>query len=191
MSSQPPAWGNSSQPAPGVPPQGTPAPAAKKVDGDDLHTFLYIPVVIAVVLVGVGLGIALFLWISNHSSVRRIPVWLLALPGILLFVVGQKLDNVLARNFPNLVPASKRPQPVAQAGPYGATGTYDAAAPYGAAGPYGAQGTPPQAGYGQQTVYGAQGTTATGYSQGQAAYGQTPQTGTTGYGQQPPYGQAG
>lgn len=95
-------------------PPGAPAPSGLSTgtnqdDSSQVHTYLYYPGFAAAVILGLVLAFVIYFWISDHASgVSRIPIWLLALPCLVLVAIVRFGDEHLARAFPGLVPASKR-----------------------------------------------------------------------------------
>lgn len=145
-------WPGSHSQQPAAPHQqasGAPAPSDASDHTQDqkknetVHTYLYYPGFALAVILGLILAFVIYIWISNNTSAGRIPIWLLALPAILLVAAVRFGDEHLARAFPGLVPASKR----AALAPTSASG-HDGGAQAGMPPhPYGTQ--TGQSGYGQ------------------------------------------
>ena len=158
------------------------------------HSKYYVPLMILAVLVGVALGIGIYAVIAyNATSKVRIPIYLLALPTILLVALVGFIDRKVLANAPDQVRRKDQALYTQMTGVDPTTGTqvaspqptsYDASSPF-----QDASASQPQA-YGQpqagQQAYGQgqPGQTPT-YGQPQAsqqAYGQ-PHTGQQAYGQ--------
>jgi hypothetical protein len=74
-----------------------------------VHSKIYWLFIVISVILGLPGTIGIYLWISNHTTHSvRIPVFLLALPIIVLIAASNAIDSFLVARFPNLVPESKR-----------------------------------------------------------------------------------
>ena len=74
-----------------------------------VHSKIYWLFIVVAVILGLPGTIGIYLWISNHTTHSvRIPVFLLALPIIVLIAASNAIDSFLVARFPNLVPESKR-----------------------------------------------------------------------------------
>ena len=74
-----------------------------------VHSKIYWLFIVISVILGLPGTIGIYLWISNHTTHSvRIPVFLLALPIIVLIAASNAIDSLLVARFPNLVPESKR-----------------------------------------------------------------------------------
>ena len=136
-----------------------------------VHSSAYYLMMVLAVVIGVVLGIGIYIWISMNVETRvRIPVYLLALPTILLMGLARLIDGALVKRQQSL-PGNQNMAPLAS--PYGQA---QAAAGYGQ----------PDAsmGYGQQSPQ-VGGATAYGQQQAATGYGQAQQPGATA----PTYGQ--
>ena len=127
-----------------------------------VHSSAYYLMMVLAVVIGVALGIGIYIWISMSVETRvRIPIYLLALPTILLMGLARLIDGALVKRQQTL-PDNQDMAPLAS--PYGQA---QAAAGYG-------QPDAPM-GYGQQSPQ----------VEGAPAYGQAQQAGATA----PVYGQ--
>ena len=143
-----------------------------------VHSSAYYPMMAVAVVIGVVLGIGIYILISMNVEGRvRIPIYLLALPVILLMALVRFIDGALVKRqqasggLDNQDMASLA-SPYGQAQPAAGYGQQaGAAAPaYGQAQQPGAQADTP--GYSQQPTPGS----SAGYGQ-PYGYGQTPQAG--------------
>lgn len=74
-----------------------------------VHSKIYWLLIVIAVILGLPGTIGIYLWISNHTTHSvRIPVYLLALPIIILIWAAGAIDAFLVGHCPNLVPESKR-----------------------------------------------------------------------------------
>ena len=74
-----------------------------------VHSKIYWLLIVIAVILGMPGTIGIYLWISNHTTHSvRIPVYLLALPIIILIWAAGAIDAFLVGHCPNLVPESKR-----------------------------------------------------------------------------------
>lgn len=74
-----------------------------------VHSKIYWLFIVIAVILGLPGTIGIYLWISNHTTHSvRIPVYLLALPIIILIWAAGAIDAFLVGHCPNLVPESKR-----------------------------------------------------------------------------------
>jgi len=63
-----------------------------------VHSSAYYLMMVLAVVIGVVLGIGIYIWISMNVETRvRIPVYLLALPTILLMGLARLIDGALVK----------------------------------------------------------------------------------------------